>query len=69
MPILTTVAQVHQLSADEAQRNYPVHLRAVVTATVANPVSLFSRILRGGIFIITSGWKTESPYRKDNWWK
>ena len=31
LPVLTKVEQVHQLAPSEAKRNYPVHLRAVVT--------------------------------------
>jgi signal transduction histidine kinase len=31
LPLLTTTAQVHALSADEARRTYPVRLRGVVT--------------------------------------
>ena len=31
LPLLTTTAQVHALSAQEARRGYPVQLRAVVT--------------------------------------
>jgi diguanylate cyclase (GGDEF)-like protein len=31
LPTLTSTAQVHRLSSREAARNYPVHLRAVVT--------------------------------------
>ena len=31
LPVLTTIRQVHRLSADEARRAYPVHVRGVVT--------------------------------------
>ncbi|MEN3335895.1 MAG: hypothetical protein V7641_5260 [Blastocatellia bacterium] len=31
LPVLTTIAQVHQLTLVEAKRKYPIHLRAVVT--------------------------------------
>ena len=47
---LTTVEQVHKLTASEAKRKYPVHLRGVLT--VYNPINqyVFLQDSTGAIF-------------------
>jgi signal transduction histidine kinase/CheY-like chemotaxis protein/HPt (histidine-containing phosphotransfer) domain-containing protein len=51
LPVLTTIAQVHQLTLVEAKRKYPIHLRAVVT--YYNPVtgSAFIQDATTGIYM------------------
>lgn len=49
--VLTTVRQVHQLAPGEARRNYPVHLRAVVTYHSPAWKAAFVQDSTGGIFI------------------
>jgi signal transduction histidine kinase/DNA-binding response OmpR family regulator len=50
-PALTTIGQVHGLSASEAARGYPVHVHGVVT--YADPVtrSVFVEDATGGIYL------------------
>src|ERR1022692_1134958 len=55
LPILTTARTVHSLTAEEAARAYPVHLRAVVTYydpyIDARHGALFTQDSTGGIFV------------------
>jgi hypothetical protein len=58
LPTLTSCKQIRSLSREEAQRGYPVHLRAVVT--YFDPVGLnwFLQDSTGGMFI---QWSPEMP--------
>jgi signal transduction histidine kinase len=51
--LLDKVSQVHQLSAAEAARNYPVHLRAVVTYYSHDLRCAFVQDSTGGVFVDT----------------
>ncbi len=51
LPVLTTAAKVRSLSADEANRHQPVHLRAVVTYFEPITPSFFIQDRSGGIWL------------------
>jgi len=53
LPTLTRAQQVRELSAEQANRGYPVHLRAVVT--FADDFALFVQDSTAGIAVIASG--------------
>src|ERR1039458_8701404 len=53
LPVLTHVAQVGELSNEEAHRGYPVHLRAVVT--YFSPADLFVQDSTAGIWVDLRG--------------
>src|SRR5581483_5001122 len=55
IPVLTTVAQIRSLSHDEANRNYPVHVTAVVTYDHPISTDLFVQDNTGGIYVNTTG--------------
>ncbi|MCM3870858.1 MAG: response regulator [Pyrinomonadaceae bacterium] len=59
LPLLTTVSQVHHLASSEAKRNYPVHLRAVVTYHDPFYKYGFFQDSTAGIFISTSSVEKE----------
>jgi len=59
LPLLTKVGQVHQLAPGEAKRNYPVHLRAVVTYHDPFLKYGFFQDSTAGIFINTSSVEKE----------
>ncbi len=51
LPLLTTVEEVHRLTASEAKRNYPVRLRGVVTYTDTLWEFAFIQDSTAGIFM------------------
>jgi len=53
LPILTRTQQARELSVEEANRGYPVHLRGVVT--FIDDFSLFIQDSSAGIFVAASG--------------
>ncbi|MBZ5595174.1 MAG: response regulator [Acidobacteriia bacterium] len=53
LPTLTRTQQVRELSAEQANRGYPVHLRGVVT--FIDDFSLFVQDASAGIFVEVSG--------------
>jgi PAS domain S-box-containing protein len=53
LPLLTHVEQIRKLSADEADRRYPVRLRAVVTYYGGQGWELMVRDETGGIYVQT----------------
>jgi PAS domain S-box-containing protein len=55
LPTLTTVAQVRRLSAEEARKSYPVHVRAVVTYTESRRAQFFVQDQTEGIYV--SAWR------------
>ncbi|HSI15223.1 MAG TPA: sensor histidine kinase [Chthoniobacter sp.] len=58
LPVLTTTAQVHSLSAAEAQRAYPVRLRGVITFYDQKHFDTgFVRDETGSISVLTTGRK------------
>ncbi len=58
LPLLTTTEQIKRLTREEAQLNYPVRLRGVVTAVI--DTSFFLRDATGGIY---ARW---NPNSRDN---
>ena len=50
-PLLTRIGQVHSLSASEAARGYPVHVRGVVTYSDPVSRSVFIEDDSGGIYL------------------
>jgi PAS domain S-box-containing protein len=62
LPVLTKVAQIHALSLAEAQRGYPLHLRAVATFFDPGPKDLFIQDDSGGIWVnLQEGFKVAEP--------
>jgi len=55
MPVLTEAAQVHALTVEEAQRGYPVRLRAVVTYYDRADQALFVHDESAGLFVRMRG--------------
>lgn len=51
LPTLTTIAEVRRLPAEEARRNYPVHLTAVVTYFDPAQPNWFLQDATGGIWV------------------
>lgn len=51
LPTLTTVAEIRHLSAAEARRGYPLHVRAVVTYTQPQTNQFFVQDETGGIYV------------------
>ena len=51
LPTLTTIAEVRRLPAEEARRNYPVHLTAVVTYFDPAQPNWFLHDATGGIWV------------------
>jgi PAS domain S-box-containing protein len=51
LPTLTTIAEVRRLPAEEARRNYPVHLKAVVTYFDPAQPNWFLHDATGGIWV------------------
>lgn len=51
LPVLTTAEAIHQLSHTEANRHYPVRLRAVVTGCEAKHLGLFVQDSTSGIWV------------------
>ncbi len=51
LPVLTTAAKVRSLSFEEANRHYPIHLRAVVTYFEPVSPSFFIQDKSGGIWL------------------
>src|SRR5436305_14873479 len=51
LPLLTRAEQVRQLSADQAERGYPVRLRGVVTYFDAESPDLFVQDSTAGIWV------------------
>src|SRR5664279_1775693 len=51
LPVLTTAAAVHQLSPTEANRRFPVHLRAVATVCQLSYLGLFVQDATAGIWV------------------
>ena len=51
LPTLTTIAEVRRLPAEEARRNYPVHLTAVVTYFDPAQPNWFVHDATGGIWV------------------
>jgi signal transduction histidine kinase/DNA-binding response OmpR family regulator len=52
LPVLTTVAQAHGLSEEQARRAYPVHLRATVTFFEPSSRALTVQDDTGGIYVV-----------------
>jgi signal transduction histidine kinase len=52
--VLTTAAQVHQLSRDEAERGYPVHIRGVVTCVLPERQAFTVQDATRGIYVVDS---------------
>ncbi|HEV2320523.1 MAG TPA: ATP-binding protein, partial [Verrucomicrobiae bacterium] len=52
LPILSTAAQVHQLSREEAQRGYPVHLEGVVTCVLPERQAFTVQDETRGIYVV-----------------
>jgi signal transduction histidine kinase/CheY-like chemotaxis protein len=51
LPVLTTAAAVHQLSPTEANRGFPIHLRAVATVCQFPYLGLFVQDATAGIWV------------------
>ncbi len=51
MPTLTTAEQVRELTPDQANRGYPVHLRAVITYVDFNVGDFFVQDATAGIYV------------------
>ncbi len=62
-PVLTRVAQIRQLSREEAARGYPVRLQAVVTYCDREAGILFIQDSTAGIFVDPTGMKVEAAER------
>jgi hypothetical protein len=52
LPTLTTAKQVRELTTDEANRGYPVRLRAVVTYVDFDSPDFFAQDATAGIFTV-----------------
>ncbi|MCU1294242.1 MAG: domain S-box protein [Bryobacterales bacterium] len=62
LPVLTKVSQIHALSLAQAQRGYPLHLRAVVTYFEPGGNDLFLQDDSGGIWVnLAEGFKVAEP--------
>jgi PAS domain S-box-containing protein len=62
-PILTRVAQIRQLSREEAAHGYPVQLQGVITYYDREAGILFIQDSTAGIFVDPAGMKVEAPER------
>lgn len=61
-PLLTTAAQVQQLTRDEARRNYPAKIRGVVTWVSDNRDCVVLQDATRGVFVgLRSAWIWETP--------
>jgi signal transduction histidine kinase/CheY-like chemotaxis protein/PAS domain-containing protein len=61
LPLLTQVEQVRKLSPDKADRNYPVHIRGVITYYNPRFDDLFVHDPTGSIYVDLEG-RTNLPY-------
>jgi signal transduction histidine kinase len=52
LPVLSTAAQVHQLSREEAERGYPVHMRGVVTCILPERQAFTVQDASRGIYVV-----------------
>jgi len=55
LPVLTTVSEIHALSAVEANRQYPIHIQGAVTYFNPEDEILFVQDATGGIFVYSHG--------------
>ncbi len=51
LPVLTSVAEIHRLSPKQAAREYPVHLKAIVTLPDPEKHAFFIQDSSGGIYV------------------
>lgn len=65
LPVITTVAKLHSLSAEEAARAYPVHLRGVITYFDSSYGMLFVQDSTGGTFAEAHALKNENLHAGD----
>jgi signal transduction histidine kinase len=54
LPVLTTAAQVHELSRDEAQRGYPVKIRGIITCVLPERQAFTIQDTTRGIYVVDS---------------
>src|SRR5207244_5175374 len=70
LPLLTRAEQVRQLSADQAERGYPVRLRGVVTYFDAQSPDLFIQNSTAGTWVALGdtgiSWETGHIVRADS---
>ncbi|MBI2515968.1 MAG: hypothetical protein HYV95_03540 [Opitutae bacterium] len=66
LPVLTTAEQIHQLSARESQRSYPVRLRGIVTRVIPENHAIILQDFTRGIYVdrLTSA---QRPQVGDYW--
>ncbi len=60
LPVLTKVAQIRELTPDEADRGYPVRLRATVTFNLPAEFLLFVQDETAGVYVFTD---RQTPFR------
>lgn len=61
MPLLTTAAEVHQLSRDKAQRGYPVRIQGVVTCVQPERQAFTIQDATRGIYVVDSSESRSVP--------
>src|SRR5512147_991994 len=65
-PVLTRVRMIHELDAVQAERRYPVRLRAVVTYTDPSGDILFVQDESGGVYVdITAPYHCEVAFGQE----
>ena len=54
LPVLTTAAQVHELSREEAQRGYPVKIQGIITCVLPERQAFTIQDATRGIYVVDS---------------